>query len=110
MASTHAKQVFRTKLAPSCAQAIYRGFQEECSVSEETIQAASAFGGGRSPGGTCGALYAALDLAPENAHSKMMDAFVEHGGSTQCRGLKSERRLDCPACVALAADLLEEVL
>jgi len=110
MASTLAKQVFRTKLAPNCAQAIYRGFQEECNVLEPTIMGASAFGGGRAPEGTCGALYAALDLAPRDAHPKMMDAFIAHGGSTLCRALKSERRLDCRACVALAADLLEDVL
>jgi len=110
MSSAIAQKVFRTPLARSCAQAIYRGFQESCDISEATIDSAIAYGGGRASGGTCGALYAALSLAPENCRQEMRQRFAEVAGDSCCRPIRQINQLDCPGCVALAADLLEEYL
>lgn len=63
------------------------------------------FGGGRSPEGLCGALYAACILAPDHADA-IKAAFSARLGSPDCRALRAAGTHPCESCVAQASDLL----
>ena len=56
----------------------------------------------------CGALHAALILAPERA-TALEAEFVKRLGACKCRDLKGgETRVSCQDCVRTAAQLVEE--
>lgn len=88
----------------NCAQTIAAGFGRE-----DLIESFKLCGGGRAPEGLCGALHAALALAPENRRAELLEAFRAKNGATTCRSLKQECRVPCPQCVASAAELLEKL-
>jgi hypothetical protein len=91
----------------NCAQSIFRGFQDKASVSQETIDEARAFGGGRAYEGRCGALYAAMELTKSpRAKETLIDAFVRQAGSDKCREIKKLGKFKCIDCVRLAAEEL----
>ncbi len=84
----------------NCAQTICAAFGRE-----DLLEEMKACGGGRAPEGTCGALYGAMQVAPERA-AELKAAFCERTGASQCRYLKSELRVPCQECVQTAAELL----
>lgn len=55
---------------------------------------------GNAPGGVCGALFAAMTLAPDRAQS-IRKAFAKELGADTCAALK-EKRNPCPHCVTTA--------
>lgn len=65
-------------------------------------------GGGRSPGGLCGALYAILALSPEDKRDELISAFQKDVGATTCREIKAAGKTPCLTCVATAAALLNK--
>ena len=90
----------------NCAQAVIHAW---CEVSGDTsISPASLkpFGGGRAPGGLCGALHAACLAAPHQAET-LKSAFAVRLGSLYCKELRATGDHRCAACVAEAAELLE---
>ena len=93
----------------NCAQAILKGFEQECLVTPEHIEAFRAFGGGRAPLGVCGALFAAQQLAPHKATELHAD-FVKQCGSAHCKELKQQLKVSCEKCVKTADRLLAETL
>ena len=84
----------------NCAQTICAAFGRE-----DLLEAMKACGGGRAPEGTCGALYGAMQVAPERAE-ELKTAFCVATGATQCNQLKGEHRVPCQTCVRTAAELL----
>lgn len=86
----------------NCAQTVCAAFGRE-----DLLEEMKACGGGRAPEGTCGALYAAMQVAPERAE-KIQEAFRSANGAVKCRDLKGASRVPCPVCVATAARLLEQ--
>ena len=74
---------------------------------EDLIEPMACCGGGRAPEGTCGALYGAMQVAPEKS-AAILAAFSAANGSTVCRELKGANRVPCQECVRLAATLLVE--
>lgn len=95
----------------NCAQSIFRGFQEKCSILETTIEDARALGGGRAYQGRCGALYAALELTPSpDIKASLIDTFVKQAGSDKCREIKKLGKLKCVDCVRLAAEELAKYI
>lgn len=84
----------------NCAQTICAAFGRRDLL--ETMQGC---GAGRAPEGTCGALYAAMQIAPGLAES-LHRSFGELNGATRCRELKGEKRVPCETCVRTAAGLL----
>lgn len=86
----------------NCAQTICVAFGRD-DLTEEM----KACGGGRAPEGTCGALYGAMQVAPERA-DEIKAAFCAAIGGTECRVLKGEHRVACQTCVKTAAQLLAE--
>jgi len=92
----------------NCAQAILKGFEQEFSIDNSQIDAFRAFGGGRAPLGVCGALFAAQQLAPEQADELQKD-FIKHCGSAYCKELKQQRKVSCGECVKVADRLLRKL-
>lgn len=88
----------------NCAQSIAAGFGRL-----DMVEELSTCGGGRAPEGTCGALYAALKLAPESARADLASKFAAATCSTKCREIK-EKGVPCTKCVELAEALLNIAL
>jgi len=66
-------------------------------------------GGGRSPGGLCGAVYASCTLAGSAAEGPIKQAFAEKtGGHLTCKAIRAAGKLPCSECVEVAAELLEQ--
>ncbi|MPN03394.1 hypothetical protein SDC9_150624 [bioreactor metagenome] len=87
----------------NCAQAVAAGFAREALV--DTLHDC---GGGRAPEGLCGALHAALLMAPEDRREELRKRFAAGAGSVYCRTLKQELKFPCAECVRLGAALAEE--
>lgn len=85
----------------NCAQAVMAG----CGAPDRVAEMA-ACGGGRAPGGLCGALHAAMLIRPDRAEA-LRRAFGEAVGDVTCRGIKTGTGTPCAVCVATAERLLE---
>lgn len=83
----------------NCAQTICYAVDREDMVEELKNSAR-----GNAPGGLCGALYAATQLAPEHAEKLLADFTAARGANT-CAALK-EHRSPCPENVLTALRLL----
>jgi len=81
-------------------------------VPENVILEMRSFGTGRAPGRFCGALYAAIQHAPNPVlASAMQEQFAEaSGGHVTCPQIRLARKLSCVQCVELASDLLSKAL
>ena len=85
----------------NCAQAVAAG-----AGALDRVSGFAQAGGGRAPGGMCGALYAALSLIPEDGKKKEAEAeFLKEAGFVCCRDLKAAG-VPCTRCVELASRLL----
>jgi hypothetical protein len=103
----HALRVFRQPPERlNCAQAVIHAWCEVSGATSITPARLKAFGGGRAPGGLCGALHAACLAAPDEAEA-MKSAFAARLGSLYCKDLRATGDHHCAACVADAAELLE---
>ena len=103
----HAMAVFHCPpVRLNCAQAVLDAFQTVTGRHVAAITDFKSFGGGRAPGGECGALYAACQAAPESARA-IRTEFTRRAGANRCRDLTS---FHCQDCVALAAELLQQYL
>ena len=86
----------------NCAQTICAAFGRD-----DLLEPMKACGGGRAPEGMCGALYGAIQVAPERAE-EIKSAFVARNGAWKCSDLKGGApRVACQQCVAVAACLVE---
>jgi len=96
----------------NCAQSVATAFQARYGLPEAVVAGLAACGGGRAPGGECGAFYAAR-VALEREHADRIGtceaAFAGKAGSTRCKEIRSLKRLPCPACVSTAAEILDSV-
>ncbi len=86
----------------NCAQTVCAAFDRE-----DLLPAMKDCGGGRAPEGICGALWGAMQVAPERAEG-LKAAFCSANGSIYCRELKGTGRVPCPMCVSTAVSLLEK--
>ena len=89
----------------NCAQAVMDG----CGGTPEQVAEMAACGGGRAPGGLCGALHAALTLCPDHAE-EIKAEFARRAGALTCRDLKTVAHTPCPICVETAAQIVESHL
>jgi hypothetical protein len=90
----------------NCAQSVLFGFQTVTNDKTIAIDSMMPFGGGRSPSGLCGALYAACAVAP-NHDEEIKKQFETQLGSVYCHELRKQSAHPCETCVALASELLE---
>ncbi|MDX9866344.1 MAG: hypothetical protein RBT78_00310 [Kiritimatiellia bacterium] len=95
----------------NCAQAVAHAWENKVGDPGKTAGRFAGCGGGRAPGGLCGALYASCTLAGTAAADAIKTAFAERsGGHHTCRAVRATHSLTCNECVGLAAALLEERL
>ncbi len=87
----------------NCAQSVALGANRP--ILAEELRSC---GGGRAPEGICGALHAALLLAPAEKREEIREAFRARAGALTCREIKGEAKTPCLSCVELAAELLEK--
>lgn len=71
---------------------------------EDLVEAMQNSARGKAPGGTCGALYAAMTLCPDRAQ-ELHAAFTGELGANTCATLKGAGT-PCPRCVLTAVRLL----
>jgi hypothetical protein len=90
----------------NCAQAVLAAWKEATGDPSHSVEDFRAFGGGRAPGGTCGALYAACQVKTE-AKEAMQAAFLAKFGELGCRELKG-KTVSCKDCVETAAEILDQ--
>lgn len=88
----------------NCAQSVAAGAGREDLTSDF-----AAMGGGRAPEGLCGALYAALQLLPEEKQETAREAFQARAGALYCREIKSGTGFSCAECVKLAEKLAKDL-
>ena len=102
---------FRGKDKLNCAQAVLTAFQPASGTSDGEIAAFKTAGGGKAPGGVCGALYAARHLLQNlELAAELEAAFEREAGSVRCKTIRKLKRLACGDCVALAARFLQDHL
>ena len=85
----------------NCAQAVAKAFGRDDLL--ETLQPC---GGGKAPGGMCGALYATVLILPEEKQEAARQSFQERVGHTLCKPIRQENQTKCVDCVRIAAELL----
>lgn len=87
----------------NCAQAVAAGAGRD-----DLTAPLAACGGGRAPGGLCGALHAALLLVEAENQQALKDEFAATAGALTCKDIKGLTKYPCVECVRLAADLAEK--
>ena len=83
----------------NCAQTICAAMEREDLIDHMADKAR-----GKAPGGTCGALFAAMTLAPDRAEH-IRTTFTTTLGANTCAALKT-LSTPCPRCVQTAIRLL----
>lgn len=97
----------------NCAVSVTYGYWRSQGKSEEEALALANevrnFSGGRAPEGTCGALYAAKLLAPQNAE-KIVEFFKAGAKNfTLCKEIRPNKVILCNRCVELAGEALDSL-
>lgn len=96
-----AEEIFaRVPKTHNCAQSVAAGCGHD-----ELLEELKNCGGGRAPGGLCGALHAALRMLPEEKRAEAKAEFIRLIGAPDCRTIKTQCRTPCSRCVAVAAEL-----
>ncbi|MBN2057809.1 MAG: C-GCAxxG-C-C family protein [Candidatus Saganbacteria bacterium] len=93
----------------NCAKSIFKVFTDLDEQSRNEI----GHGGGRAPGGVCGAYYAANHILARKRPEKLADLekeFIAAAGSIRCREIRRGRKLPCVDCVGKAAEILHQEL
>ena len=93
----------------NCAQSVIKAFQEHFGYDDKLVAEFLACGGGRAPGGVCGAYFAAKHLLQKKDPAKLTEFdnwFLEKAGSLQCREIREKRQLSCLGCVEKAAEFI----
>jgi hypothetical protein len=76
------------------------------------IEQFAANGGGRTPDGQCGSLYAAKVMLEKTHPTKIKDcenALLIHGGSNKCREIRALKKLPCVGCVEKVAECIAQI-
>lgn len=102
---------FHAEHKGNCAMSVAYGYAIAHGKSEaEALQTADFFrnlGGGKAPGGTCGALYAAKMLEPDHADG-LEDTFRRGAKNCAlCREIRPNGIIPCNRCVELAGEALD---
>lgn len=93
----------------NCAQAVASVFTDELGA-EVDLASFDSCGGGRAPGGECGALYAAKTILEKSNRSEQIPtlekSFQEQAGALSCREIRGAKKLPCIGCVKHCAEFL----
>jgi hypothetical protein len=93
----------------NCAQSVAFAWGSKYPGGRGVEEVFAGHGGGRAPGGLCGAVHASCTLAGTAAEPSIKQAFAEKtGGHLTCKDIRAAKILPCSACVEVAAELLEQ--
>lgn len=95
----------------NCCEAVAYAFRDEIPLTAEELQSFSGYGGGRAPGGYCGAIYAAKYLLEKKGSPRAAEIdgiFTGLAGSPKCRDIKALRKVSCLACIEKAAEIADK--
>jgi len=101
-----AEELFHGKEGYNCAQAIAAAFSKDAL----DIENYRAFGGGRAPENTCGAVYAGASLLNKEQSETFKKAFRQQTGALKCRELKRDKKVPCKDCIKISAELLNKIM
>ena len=108
--NTIATQYFHGKERFNCCQAVLKAYSDKTGATDEQIREHyGAHGGGRAPGGLCGALHAACELLDEEKFAILLEEFEKKAGAKTCRDIRTKKLLACVECVELVARLLKDL-
>lgn len=97
-----AAEIFsRVPKTHNCAQSV-----AAAAGREDLVEALKSNGGGKTPEGRCGALYAVLLMSPPEKHETLRKSFLEQAGSEFCKELRTAGQTPCVKCVEIGAELL----
>ncbi len=103
----HALKVFRKDPERlNCAQSVLHAWREVSGDTSILLADLKSFGGGRAPGGLCGALHTACMVAPDRAEA-LKQNFAARLGSINCKELRAAKVHPCESCVTQATELLD---
>jgi hypothetical protein len=106
----HALKHFRRPpMMLNCAQSVLYAYQQIYGESLFSLEQMKSSGGGRAPGGLCGALHAACSLLPDKAE-QLKNRFAQKTGSILCKEMRAANQHPCEVCVSESAHLLENEL
>ena len=94
----------------NCVQSVLKVYRREFNLSDEFINNAQIYGGGRAQYGVCGALYAIKMLIQESnpeTYKIIAKQFKEETGSLFCEEIKELEKKTCKESVGIAARCLE---
>jgi len=93
----------------NCAQSVLAAFADHYGIDQQQIEAAVLHGGGKAPGGVCGAYCAAREILNKH-HPEKLDEFDHHfkelAGSLDCWQIRGMHRLSCLGCIEKAAEYI----
>ena len=93
----------------NCAQSVAFAWGSKYTGGRGVEESFAGYGGGRAPGGLCGAVYASCELAGLRAAEAIKRDFAEKsGGHLTCKAIRAAKIMPCSECVAVAAELLEQ--
>lgn len=102
-------QSYHRERRGNCAQSVAHAWDARNAGAPETVSSFATSGGGRAPGGLCGAVHAACALAGCEAAETIKREFAARaGGRLTCREIRAAKAVSCNDCVGLAAELLEK--
>lgn len=105
MSKPNALQFYHGNSNYNCAQAVLKAYTPAVGVDDSAVDALAGYGGGRAPGGVCGALYVAKALVTGPAAQEAVEQqFLATAGATVCQSIRRDRRATCQQCVAAASD------
>lgn len=96
----------------NCAQSVVCAFKGKFALPDAMVAEFAAYGGGKAPGGKCGAFYAARLILEKRAPDKLRgfeEAFVAQAGAMTCKEIRALRKLSCLGCIEKAAEWLESL-
>jgi hypothetical protein len=92
----------------NCAQSVAFAWGSKFVGARGVEEVFDGCGGGRAPGGLCGALHASCTLAGAEAAETIKQQFAEKTGEhLTCRAIRAAKSVSCSTCVEIAAELLE---
>ncbi len=93
----------------NCAQSVAYAWGAKYRGGKGVEEVFDGCGGGRAPGGLCGALYASCELAGAREVAAIKVSFAERtGGPLTCKAIRAAKCVPCEECVEVAAELLEK--
>lgn len=97
----------------NCAQSVVSAFKDIFGLEDDMIETFRAYGGGRAPGGLCGAYYAAkciIEKVDKEKAAELDKYFISHAGALNCSNVRSLKRLSCVGCVEKGSEFLESIM